>query len=441
MGNEEIGCNKSQSYGYHMSRILIVDSFSSSNRGDAAILSGLIVSLQTYLHDATYVVHSPFYKTTARFHNVVSKPPLLRNVSSFSRCLREIFSAGRMTIAAVLASRGFPATTLLVSAAQRASYQDYLEADLILGMGGAFYNDNYTAWLPARMFHLWLGKQLGKPVAISAHSFGPFRHHLFKILARIVFSQLDLICVRDSSSLNVLSELKVSGPRIEFVGDTAWLVQGSDKSTGLGILAKEGIVFNDNMPLIVVTGRKWDYYQSVGSGQGHSNYIRVLASVLSRLQREFGARILYASTCTNLDGYQIDDRLVGDEIRSAMETLGGELLVLRGEYSPEELMGVYGLAYMSVCTRMHSIILSATQGIPAVGIAYEQKTFDLMSSLNLAEYVVDIETLSCDRLWDVVAHLLTERNQIVKRLAPAVETLRELALENGQIISSLITGE
>jgi len=114
------------------------------------------------------------------------------------------------------------------------------------------------------------------------------------------------------------------------------------------------------------------------------------------------------------------------------------MYILRGEYTAEQLKGIYGLAWIAICTRMHSIILTASQGVPVVGIAYEHKTYDLMEALELDDFVVDIDTLSFDELWSIILRMLSNRAALADRLLARAASLRCAAARNTELIASLL---
>ena len=70
--------------------ILIVDSHSSGNRGDAAILQGLIDSLAAQLPNAIFKVHSTYPNIATMMHDVEANPPLIRRPGSLLQYLQMI---------------------------------------------------------------------------------------------------------------------------------------------------------------------------------------------------------------------------------------------------------------------------------------------------------------------------------------------------------------
>ena len=73
---------------------------------------------------------------------------------------------------------------------------------------------------------------------------------------------------------------------------------------------------------------------------------------------------------------------------------------------------------MSICTRMHSAILSTTVYTPFIAIAYEHKTVGFMESLHLKDWVIDIHDFSYNELQSKFDRLMIQKesNLFVKKL-------------------------
>lgn len=419
-----------------VSKVLITDSYCSANRGDAAILISLLRALEDELGPAEFKVHSSFPHTTRKMHEVEATFTLTHSLPVGNK--RQLASFSIMAVAffvlALLYRIGIDLSGLLEQP-RRESFLDFCQANLVVGMGGGFYNDNYRASLPGRLFQLYLAKVLDKPVAISAHSFGPFRRPLYRVLARFVFDRVDLICTRDAHSLQVLNELGVTAPHIEVVADSAWLLPSAGVERGTEILLAEGV--SARRPLISLSVRKWGHYQQVDNVLGHERYVTVMAQMADYVADSLGANLVFVSTCTDLGGYPGDDRRVAEEIRARM-TYPERTIILRGDYSPEELKTVYGQMDLHIGTRMHSSIMAASMGVPVVAIAYEFKTYDLVASLGLGEYVCDIEDLSSDELRAKIASALEYRDEMQRRIQANLPALERLAKLNAQLIAGLL---
>ena len=449
--------------------VLIVDSHSSANRGDAAILTTMMEALREVIEGVQFKVHSNYPEVTASVHGVAAAFPLfesrsstgswlrtyralagdgeqrslLRRVPRLSRRLWDIWVGVvfvlKVTTALIVAlpyrlgcrlDRCFPFS-------HWEAWVDYCQADLITAPGGTNYTDNYWPGLPGLLMNLLYAKVLSKPVAISSHSFGPFRRKFYRAMARFVFEQLDLVCCRHEHDVHVLRDLGVKSNRIHVTADTAWLLQAASRERALEILVQEAIDWPEPATHVSISAVRWWRHDGSDARQIYERYVTCLAEVLDRLISEQNVSLFFVSTCTSLGGMPMDDRLVADDIRARMEQ-ADRLSVLRGEYSAEELKAVYGLMDLHIGTRMHSNILAAAMGVPIVALANEAKAPCLMDSLNLAGYCLDNLSLTTEALWGKVTMALEHRQQLRSHLLHHTVELQRRARLNAKYSAQLL---
>lgn len=419
-----------------MYQILIVDSHSSANRGDAAILQSLIDSLRQQLPNSSIKVHSTYPTVATAMHYVRATFPLIRRPNGFLDYLLTLAKIGLFTLTACGHRYGFDLSRYLPRHRLLDTYQDFVEADLIVGMGGGFYNDNYRHSLPGRLFHLLLGKILRKPVVISAHSIGPFRQPVYHRLAHFTFRQLDLICLRDEESLHHLDFSLLDRSRVRVVADSAWLMKAGTDGRARQILEAEGVP--SSKPLVSIALVRWPFYQTKPSAEGHRQYLTAVAELVRRIVLCLDCHVVFLSTNTSLGGHPTDDRQTARALRALLDPwLLDRTTIIEGEYLPQEIKALYGQMALHIGTRMHSVILAAAMGIPVIGIAYEFKMFGAMRALDLSEYVVDIETINADELWSMVSDIWDNKETVTESLTASLTLLRALATENARLIAKV----
>jgi len=418
-----------------VTRVLIIDSFSSDNSGDAAILATMMDSLKEVIENVEFKVHSFYPDVTREIHQIEASYPLfmaplrskLHTVSgseakhldklpallaqAFPNVFKFAINLTKFSLVCLLAALNQLGLCLSNWAVLRKwePFIDYCSADVIWATGGTYYNDNYRKDLSERLLNLLSGYVLGKLVCISSHSFGPFRRQSSRLTARVVFNRLDLICCRAMQDADVLRDLGIDADRIQVTADTAWLLCPHSRSQAQQLLDKEGIRLEDiDFPVSLSAVRSW-LYHDVDPHAAHQVYVETLTEVINRLVRIYGARILFASTCSGRTTR--DDRLVAAEIKERIE-YPERFHVLKNAYRAEELKAIYGLMKIHIGTRMHSNILALSMGVPVLNIAYEAKSFGLMDSIGLNEYVVDIQNVSVEPLWDKVTMLIDNRDEL-----------------------------
>lgn len=419
-----------------MPHVLIIDLHSSANRGDAAIFQALMESLAKELPESIFKVHSTYPCIAAAMHNITANTPLIKRPYGRIAYIVMIIRMGLIFILAISHRCGLDFTKWLPNSRIFNAYKDFIEADLIVGMGGGFYNDNYYQSLPGRLFHLFLGKTLAKPVVISAHSVGPFNWTYYRWMAQFVFRQIDLICLRDRDSLNHLALMDLKKTRIEVVADSAWLLRPSEAKWARETLEFEHVPLS--RPLVSVSLFCWRFFQTKPWVEGHQQYLRAVAKIVTRLIEQKQFHVVFLSTCTDLGGNPTDDRRVAKEILELLDpNLVKHTTIIKGEYKPEEIKSLYGQMHLHIGTRMHSVILAAAMKTPVVGIAYEFKMVGVMRELGLDDYVCDIEEITEDKLWQMVSSVLDRREELKAIIDTSIPALQRQATRNAQLLAEV----
>ncbi len=362
-------------------RILITDSFCSSNRGDAAILDGMVTGLRA--RGASIEVVSHFPVVTTRFHDIEA-----------------------------IDDRDACAVALAVS-----------RADLVVSCGGSFLHDLYAPNLNARLATLHLARRLGKPYAIFGQSVGPLVQPLSRQAVREVLDGAALVCVRDAASAQVVADLGVSAP-IRVGVDAA--VTGRVREAAGG-----------NRPLLGVTVRGWHFPGKREPSAFQERYEAAVAEAADRWVRATGGQVRFFSNCTSYGGYRQDDRVAARRVASRMhadaevvEAVDLDFATLRGEC---------GACDLFLGTRMHSLVFATTAGVPAVGIAYEEKTWGWLAQVGLEGRAVPIE--DCTGLDELLLRTWAERDELKPVIAARVEQLRTTAEADLDLLVSVAAGE
>ncbi len=142
-----------------MIKILILGNYCSSNRGDAAILSGLIKLVRDNIPDTEITISSFYPEVANQVHNLESIRPIVITNSGFDKRL-----FAKKIVLYFLYAKGFLRKRIsnLFSDEEKYTLRKYLESDVIIGIGGTYLNDNYKPTILGRLFELYLGKQFNK---------------------------------------------------------------------------------------------------------------------------------------------------------------------------------------------------------------------------------------------------------------------------------------
>ena len=401
-------------------RILITDLHAASNRGDGAILEGMLLLLAEEFPTAEVLVLTDYPDAAERLHEVrVARQPF----TSFSwRFVGRAMAMAYLLLAAVV-SRKFG---LSLPFLRHPSLKPYLEADLVLSKGGGFFSDYYWPAFVGRAWGLAFPKLLGKPVVLFGQSIGPLRRNLSRRLAGALFRSLDLLIVRDGMSRTCLEGLGVSGSRIVDGVDAAFALPHGEPADE-GLLGPEGVDLGGGREWVSISVRRWPY---MSDPDGHTRFVASIAALVDWLVEEEDKHVLFASTCTNLAAYHTDDRACASEIlKQASPQAAARSAILMGEFSAHQLSRIYGAMELHVGTRLHSNILAMLSGTPVVGIGYEFKTREIFGTLDMGDLVLPIEGVDPTSLIALVERALGEEEALRLRLRGEIDGFRRQARE------------
>ena len=379
-------------------KILITDAFCSANRGDAAILDGIVSGLTRRLPGVELLVTSHFPALTQRFHGA---------------------DHGAYHGVSAIDDRDLVATMRAIDA-----------ADLVVGCGGSYLHDTYALNLHPRLATIHACARAGRPFAVFAQSIGPLDSPLSRTAARNALDDAAWILVRDEASARVVNALGVRAP-IEVGVDAA--VGGGSQDWLVAPRARNEVPVL-GVPVLGVTVRGWHFPGLEDAPRLQDQYERAVAAACDAWVQRTGGRVRFLSNCTALGGYAQDDRVAARRVAARMtsaaevvEDIDLDFRAVRAQAAACDLF---------LGTRMHSLIFATTAGVPAVGVAYEFKTGEWLEQVGLAGRWCPIEapvglTEQLLRAWDereAMHDALRERIPAqIERAESQLDTLAALA--------------
>lgn len=410
-------------------RILITDVHCASNRGDCAILHGILLMVGRAFPGAQLKLLTEYPDVARAFFDLPaeqSRMPRFR----FSN-LKMVLGIGYALVCAGAHRLGIR-LPYREKVWRKLALWPLFETDYVISTGGGIYNDFYSQGCIGRLASLMFARILGKPVVMLCQSFGPFNKTTFRTFARFCLNRVNLITTRDRKSLEWLHSIGVR-TRVELTADAAFVLTGNLKNAPAALHRLEPLPLpaGDRMR-VSISVRTWAYYSR---DNAESDYVRTLLEVTRWLIEENGADVYFVSTCTGFGDYHKDDRIMANRLVDQLPPqIRPRARVLCNEYSPAELSAFYGAMTLHIGTRMHSNILAMLAGTPVVALAYEFKTLELMRELGLPKYGIDIENLSPEGIKQRVRDVLANRAQLVATIRQGIERLRDLASVNERLL-------
>lgn len=224
-----------------------------------------------------------------------------------------------------------------------------------------------------------LGDVFKTPVMLYGLSSNFLKSHVSVRMAEWMLRRASVVTFREPYALK---NLKASG--VDFTGIDYHLLPDpvlnapiTRKERADEILAAEGIRKTDiSGQIIAVSVRDLSWMSS------SDDYEKWLAQIVDRwLSKDKKRKALYIPQCTyQIDSLSQDDRVIAERI-CARSMYGEQCLRIKGRYFSSEVESIYGVADVTLATRLHGSVFSVKTGTPVVGISYEDKVAGFFESL------------------------------------------------------------
>lgn len=211
-------------------KLLILGNHTCGNRGDSAILRGLIDAIALQDPSAEVDVMSRYPVSSAwLLDREVMPDPLYKQMKQFNN------AAGVMGRVKKVLRRRYQHQVLLAKVTGNGKlrnislpqgFTDFVgllgNYDAIIQVGGSFFVDLYGT---PQFEHALCAFMAKKPLFMVGHSVGPFQEPQFNQLANYVFGHCDALILRETVSLDLMKKGQIDTSKVELGVDTAWLVE------------------------------------------------------------------------------------------------------------------------------------------------------------------------------------------------------------------------
>jgi colanic acid/amylovoran biosynthesis protein len=373
--------------------VLVVNFYSSRNRGDHMIVSAMLRLFHERGAHVRLVSDDP---RDAGRYDVPVLAPLVRAWPG------EAPSRARLGAAALRAQ--------LAPAVPDDRYE---WADLCVSAGGGYlYEDGSRGSrlnLLLRLAPLRAARRAGVPVVLFSQSIGPFRGRTWAALAARELRSSRLVIAREAASLEVAQRL--GSRRAELCDDAAFAYW----PTELPAFPVRDAVGVTVMPWVPgFTPRQYARYRDelrrglVEALRGRHLRARVLSQVDAHEKDSDVGVVAELAGQLGAAGVDSDAVDLGDDWDGAARQLFGGLLAVVG-------------------SRLHSALAAICAGVPAVALAYRPKTGGIYARLGLEELVLPMGSFSADELAFRLRFALEEREGLSRLVGERVAVARASA--------------
>ena len=359
-------------------KIVVSGYYGSKNGGDEAMLAAMLEVLREEIPDLSVTVISLNPDYTRRRHNVDAVP--------------------RPDIWTII--KRIRAADLLIS-----------------GGGSLLQNVTSGRSLYYYLAIIFLALVFGRKVMLYAQGIGPIRGALAHKLMNLIVNRVDLITVRDRGSLEELSRLKITRPKIYCTADPVLAIKAVSLDLGKKILARHSTGKGKFIGVAIRHWLDWEHFQ------------RELANALDRLAKASAAQIVFIPM------------KFPEDIRAAQETaarMEEACVVLDEEFTTREILSLVGCMDVLIGVRLHALIFAGVMNVPMCGISYDPKIERFLDSIG-EKPLGTLRDVSADKIFDATLNKLSAPKNY--RDAKLLQELGDLARMNAKLAVDLAEGK
>ncbi|WP_272674833.1 MULTISPECIES: colanic acid biosynthesis pyruvyl transferase WcaK [unclassified Providencia] len=400
-----------------MTKILIVGNHCCSNRGDAAILRGLIDFIEEEYPNFSVDITSRYVDGAKWFFdNTVHNDILAKEKDKYKSISGKI--KNRMInnfLLPMYINGGIDSKKFLPQS--YGNFSNFINKyDFVIQVGGSFFVDLYGV---SQFEAAAVCIREKKPILMVGHSVGPFKNKNISKIAKDIFKNVDSLILRESVSEDHLYEIGLTQNNFILGGDTAWLINPNKYNFNISNLLSKYV---DSRPTIAITVRELAPFD-VRLGISQDAYEEKMANLCEYLIGK-GYNIIAVSTCTGFDSYHRDDRISALRIGRIINN-AERYTVVMDELTDVELGQLLSKCTLTIGTRLHSAILSMRFGTPAFAIYYEHKSLGILKKIGMIEYSVTIHDIATSEFKNIVLRKLENIEHEKEKLANQVHVEAE----------------
>lgn len=289
---------------------------------------------------------------------------------------------------------------------------------LYINGGGSLMQDvtsRRSLWF--YLFTISAAKLLGNKVLMYGCGIGPIRYPSNRALAsRVLRKNVDVITLRDPHSATELEEMHVTEPEIVLSADPTVILPAAAREAVDGFMETDGL--KPDGAYIAFILRPWT---------GFEQKAPIFAAAAEYAYRRHGLTPVFIP---------IEPRLDVAAARQAAALLRVPYHLILDTGSSAHTIGLLSRMKIVVSMRLHGLVFAAGQGVPLIGIVYDQKVSSFLSYIG-QDLFTGLDDLTPERL---NAHIDAAGERIGDDgfLASGVARLRRIERHNSEAAAGLL---
>lgn len=389
--------------------ITLLGSSSGRNAGDAALIAGIIDSVDAAV-GRKVVWEIP-----------TIKPSYIRNnYRGITRPISMLPWAGSIKMLGVPTYRSIHRT------------QMSLIFDAIL-FDRALYNPLFN-YLSTVALLLPAAKRRGKLLGYFNVGVGPVTTPAGCKMLQKLSDQMDFITVRDQDSYRILQEIGVKNPNILVTADAALNMEGSSDARIDEILGSIG--FKRGEPILAINLSKYiDTWAGAGTTPlGKERFAKTYAAALNRALEKIQAPVLFVCT-------QVHDVPLTKAVMELVTKAPRKGIITNEVYNHYDIKGVLGAVSLLCGMRLHATILASASLTPVLGLPHQPKVTHYFRTIDLEDRIITFKDFSEESFAAFLVKGWEEQAQIRATLEKKVPGNKRQALRAAELVAALDRGE
>ena len=299
-------------------------------------------------------------------------------------------------------------------------------ADLIVSCGGGYMQSHGFKKLITdysnHYIQLLCATKTKKKFVIFAQTIGPF-DRISKLITKKIIKNAELVLVREKRSYDyVLKNFKYK--TMLLTSDAAFLL--GKKTVNIDI--------KSNVMNVGITAREWIYPGYYDTQKKNLEYINSLSEFIDLIIEKYDSTIYLMPQCIgpDPDNDLIISNMIYDKVNNKEKCI-----VLKEDYSPEELKYIYSKMDYFIGTRMHSNIFALSEKVPCIAISYDYKTDGIMNLFKLDQYVININNLNSKILFSKYEQLINDK-EVKKKIITQLNVIKKSSLKNYEVLRKIM---
>jgi colanic acid/amylovoran biosynthesis protein len=402
-------------------RILILNTYSILNRGDAAIVLGQIWLLRKYCPEAHITITSQTPALDQMFYAQLG----VKVLAPLTPTLSHRNGSRRQLIENACSSAAWNDRRRLLDVMQN--------CDLVLACGGG-YLYSYRSTIPGTTFwqsivQAHVAVSLNKPLVLLPQSFGPLTSKLARKGVQYLLERENVLKIfaRENVSASMLLSLlkRPYANKVSLCPDMAFYLAEVVDRFGSGCKLP-----NASQPILGVNVREWDFPE-FGDRRiqllKRENYLNALTLAASFFIQHYRGMVVIVPQAHGLHQNENDRAICLELYERARKFTRDDHKIQLFEFRAGSVMSLCEmLSRVSIWigTRLHSCILALLVAVPVISIQYQYKSQGIMDMLGLAHFNVHINTASHEHLIALIEEIMRDRQEIQEKGRHCVRQFR-----------------